>query len=241
MLALIRNILFISCKCDCDAKEILYLRIINCENENGDLIDTGFWKNWSSYNLDFAYKQESCSVFIYLHIGTLPIILAQNVSIPSLNLVKCTENIGKNGCDNDFILYPDNICQDSTKHYGEFICLNGVFYVFNFEFKYHHSFFSNFWNGVASTETGKGFSGEIIQSTDLNCFSIPIGISGLETNTDVFKFRFLFVCNDFFGNFFRKITFETELFNFNLHNDGKLVLNKTIKHKRCERCIVFNQ
>ncbi|KAF7685035.1 hypothetical protein CDIK_4216 [Cucumispora dikerogammari] len=242
MLALIRNILFISCKCDCETKEILYLRIINCENGNGDLVDTGFLNNKSTYNLDFAYKQESCSVSICLHIGTLPILtLALGVSKPSLSLVKCTENIGKNGCDNDFILYPDNIFIDSTKHHGKIICWQGVFFVSKFEFKYHHSFFTNFSNGAGSTKTGKDFSSEIIKSTDLHYFRKPIGISGLETNTDVFKFRFVFVWNGFFSNLFRKITFETEQFNFIVHNDGKLVLNKTIKHKRCGRCTVFNQ
>ncbi|KAF7684831.1 hypothetical protein CDIK_4420, partial [Cucumispora dikerogammari] len=92
MLLLIFNLLSISNCCDCETEGMIDLTIINCRRQRGELLDTGFLNNKSSYRLALLYKESFWQINITLHVG-----IVENISIIddiyNIEVSKCTENI----------------------------------------------------------------------------------------------------------------------------------------------------
>ncbi|KAF7685091.1 hypothetical protein CDIK_4160 [Cucumispora dikerogammari] len=157
MLVLIVNLLSISSSCGCEGVELLNLRIINCEKDNGDLVDTGFLINKYTYKLKLTYNNQFWSISICLHIGIIPKATIA-FDIISIELLKHTENIGKSVCNGDFVL-----CCDATKLINRRIDLNTIFdrdsiiLVYSFEHKNKQSFFAHKSGVVSELQINKDF------------------------------------------------------------------------------------
>ncbi|KAF7698538.1 hypothetical protein CDIK_1466 [Cucumispora dikerogammari] len=104
MVFLIYHLIIIFSHADLSGYEKFSLKIINCVNENEDLVCTGFFRNELSCEMKLKYNDLFWSINVYLYIGIIPFNLNMN-SICSFELVKYNENMGLSGYDNDFVLY----------------------------------------------------------------------------------------------------------------------------------------
>ncbi|KAF7690766.1 hypothetical protein CDIK_2653 [Cucumispora dikerogammari] len=240
MLVLICKLLFISCSCDCEAEDVFDLRIINCENEKGDLVDTGFLIDKYTYKIKLTYNEEFWSISICLHIGSI-----QNFTVVEIDpkvLLKCTEDIGKGNCNNGFITgFNQDVDFSPSTNVDDFFSSMSCVGVYKFSFDSKQAFFSLDRTVVSNQKANKHFSEEIIKLTRLNYFRKKLGIFGGGIKTSMFKFRFVYNArNCFNSSIFKKITFETEPFGFSLNKNGTLVLNKLKKLEKCGMRLGFN-
>ncbi|KAF7696431.1 hypothetical protein CDIK_1890 [Cucumispora dikerogammari] len=239
MFSLIYNLLNIPHHAAGSRNEKSNLKIINCVNENGDLVDDDFFANESSYELELSYNGEYWCINVFLYFGMF-----------SWNLIKmgvCTqlhkyqENIVMNGYDNGFVLnYVDDlktnprreneikgakngrIAHDKQLYWGPQPCISAKDNKFN--------------NPAVHSD----FCVECNKTTRTNYFRKTLGILKEKIATTVFKFiiecRVTLSCRWEFEIY--TITYETEQFRFDEDEDGNLIIKKVLNMERCHETML---
>ncbi|KAF7694679.1 hypothetical protein CDIK_2039 [Cucumispora dikerogammari] len=242
MLDLIFNLLFISCPRVGKTGELFELRIINCEDSNGNLVDSGFRSNKSFCKLKLVYDKNFWSIYISLYIGILPHDL-HVIHEKRPEMIKDTENIVMGRFDKGFLsgyddfefIWADRYVDKKIDQYGyvdEYVIVTKNIQS-KIPFKCH--------NDRAKKKIRS--SVDLIKSTNLFYFRQFLGISGDKIEKTKFKFKFIYKVrhNIDFRSIFKTITFETEKFEFSANEDGTLRLTKTIKSKCCFNNLDLNQ
>ncbi|KAF7684876.1 hypothetical protein CDIK_4375, partial [Cucumispora dikerogammari] len=84
--------LYISYQTESSRNEKTNLKIINCVNKKGDLVDIVFFLSESSYQLTLLYNERCWGIYFDLYIRSLRFEV-QNIVYVSSEFVKYNENI----------------------------------------------------------------------------------------------------------------------------------------------------
>ncbi|KAF7697492.1 hypothetical protein CDIK_1679 [Cucumispora dikerogammari] len=209
------------------------LKIINCVNENGDLINTGFLRDESSYKIELSYSEFLWDITVFLNIGIIPYGWA-GVTCDSIEFVKYNENMGNCGYDNGIVLKKVDDLKTSSPHYfvnGEEE--NGYIISFQHRFWDTQPCISPNYNKFNNPPVHKGFCVECNKTTRTNYFRKTLGILNEKIDTTVFKFRIVCKVECWHNQTVFTITYETKRFRFSEDEEGNLVLKKARKVETC--------
>ncbi|KAF7689857.1 hypothetical protein CDIK_2819 [Cucumispora dikerogammari] len=238
MFSLIYNLLNIPSHAAGSRNEKSNLKIINCVNENGDLVDTNFFRNESSYELELSYNGEYWCIIVFLYIGFLP----SNLSIltcDSSQFVKYRENIVMSGYDNGFVLNNvDDLKTLSRDDYGTKEDKNGYIIPFQHLYWCSQPCISHNYNKFNNPPVHSNFCVVCNKTTRTNHFRKTLGILKEKIATTVFKFTIgcQVACWGVPG--FYTITYETARFKFDEDEEGNLIIKKVLNIERCHKTVL---
>ncbi|KAF7685093.1 hypothetical protein CDIK_4158, partial [Cucumispora dikerogammari] len=106
MLVLIYILSIISDQEKAFGEERLDVKITNCVDENGELVELPFIENGCIYTLNLCQKEENCFLSFDLIIKFSSLVIIYKRITPQL--VKCTENISLKSFHNDFVVEFNN-------------------------------------------------------------------------------------------------------------------------------------
>ncbi|KAF7689937.1 hypothetical protein CDIK_2738 [Cucumispora dikerogammari] len=237
MFSLIYNLLYISYQTESSRNEKTNLKIINCVNKKGDLVDD-FFLSESSYQLTLLYDERCWVIYFDLYIRSLRFEVQDIVSLSS-EFVKYNENIGICGNVSGFVVFFDD---DLNSHKGYSANLEqtetDIINKETLSYKWSYPCKTPKKNLVYDQLVIEDSCLESDKTTRTNYIRKALGI--LKNRINVFVFKIRIICEvirrDQEQNVI--ITFETESFGFSEDEGGNLVLKKAKKLRSCHKSLV---
>ncbi|KAF7685038.1 hypothetical protein CDIK_4213 [Cucumispora dikerogammari] len=237
MFSLIYNLLNIPHHAAGSRIEKSNLKIINCVNDNGDLVDTDFFRSESSYELELSYSGGYWCISIFLYIVIFPC----NLSKMRVNtqLHKYKENIVMSGYDNGFVLNyvdrsnPNWVFENEIKDdkNGKIAHVKRMYWCTQTCILDNYNMFNN-------PAVHSDFCVECNKTTRTNYFRKTLGILNEKIATT--EFKFIIECQFTCWRLPRlyTITYETERFKFDDDEEGNFFIKKVLNIERCHKTLL---
>ncbi|KAF7685085.1 hypothetical protein CDIK_4166 [Cucumispora dikerogammari] len=230
MMFLIYSLLTIFCTWNPSRAELRIVRIINCVDENGDLVDSKLITSMSRYSLYFVTSGTYWQLSVYLDFNSASHTL--EIKESSSKLVKCTEEIIISNCDTGCLINVSNDKYITTRQFFPRSKFKGEWYTANTEARIEFSLNNQpTCKGYSKTYKSKDLSTKSKYGMEISRVKSMLGISRNKIKTASFKVILTFVTRDRNTQAVRKTTVETIPFYFSENEDGTVVLCTSTEHK----------